>query len=71
MESKAKKILDEVGNGISQESRNAIMSIDFLEKKIVELESEIEKMRKQNAEKPKDVKHDSGSDKRKASETDE
>lgn len=40
MKTKAQKILDEIGNNISSESREAILSIDRLEKKIAQLESE-------------------------------
>lgn len=41
--SKSKQILEEVGNGMSESSREAIMSIDILEKRVAELEGLLEK----------------------------
>lgn len=39
---KSKRVLDEVGYNISQESLEAIRSIDILEKRVAELEAKLE-----------------------------
>jgi phage shock protein A len=44
MKTKAQKILNEIGNNISSESREAILSIDRLEHKVAELEEKLAEM---------------------------